>query len=61
MKFPETNNDPLICYGFALVAIAGVLVIRETLGTLIANDFLWILPLSGVYIVSVIGDQDLVC
>src|ERR1700730_16761432 len=55
MKFPETNNDPLICYGFALVAIAGVLVIRETLGTLIANDFLWILPLSGVYIVSVIG------
>jgi signal transduction histidine kinase len=55
MKFPETNNDPLICYGFALVSIASVLVIREILGTLIANDFLWILPLSGVYIISVIG------
>jgi hypothetical protein len=52
MKFPASNSQ-LISYGFALTAVAAVLLIREVLGTLIADDFLWILPLSGVYIVSV--------
>jgi signal transduction histidine kinase len=54
MKFPESNSQ-LLSYGFALIAIAALLLVREVLGTLVADDFLWVLPLSGVYIVSVFG------
>lgn len=55
MKFPGTNSSPLISYGFAIVVTAGLLLIRELLGNLVTHDFMWILPLSGVYIVSVFG------
>jgi signal transduction histidine kinase len=57
MKLPETKSW-VAPYGIALLAVVCALVAREILGvTLVRNDFLWILPLAGVYAASVFGGK----
>jgi signal transduction histidine kinase len=52
----RTGNRQLRAYGTAVITVAAAMAAREIFGALIApHDFLWIIPLAGVYIASVFG------
>jgi len=58
MKLLEISKSRRASYGAALIAVVGALAARQILGlTLVRNDFLLILPLTGVYAASVFGGK----
>jgi len=58
MKLSETSKSWLASYGTALIAVFGALTARQILALApVHNDFLWILPLAGVYAASVFGGK----
>jgi signal transduction histidine kinase len=58
MKFLETRWSRSASYAVALIAVISALTARQILGlTLVRNDFLWVLPLAGVYAASIFGGK----
>ena len=58
MKLSEATKSRPASYGAAVGAVVGALAARQILGlTVVRNDFLWILPLAGVYAASVFGGK----